>query len=118
MFRSILFNLWIALIAFAVYFSMTIYQSSSTAQPLPTILKSFMWAAIAFVVAFALKYILNYVLYTPGQPELSIIEEGTGIDTTNQAGVQEQKNTSSTVEFADESNEDIAQVVRTMLSNE
>ena len=107
MYRTIFFNLWAALIAFAIYFGYAIYQSNGFALPLPTLAYSFMWAFIGFVVAYGLRYVLDYIFYTPTQAEIS--EEDPSEDNQNQVM------NSSTVEFQDESPDEIAKVVKTML---
>ena len=109
MYRSIFFNLWAALIAFAIYFGYTIYQTNGFATPIPTLVYAFLWAAFGFVVAYGLRFVLDYIFYTPMQAEIANpIEDGDTIQANN-AG------STSTKEFQDESPEEIAQVVRTML---
>ncbi len=117
--RSIFFNCWISLIAFSLYFGTTIYQTGGTAAPLQTIALSFMWAVIGFLFAYTLRAFLDYILYTPEQIEIAIdpdIHTDTyGLEDEATSGSALFARNKSTVEFQDESSEDIAQVVRTML---
>ena len=75
MYRSILFNWWIALIAFALYFITTIYQTGGAAVPLQTIVVSFLWAVLGFIFAYVLRVFLEYILYTPEQLEIAMETE-------------------------------------------
>lgn len=109
MYRSIFFNLWAALIAFAIYFGYTIYQTNGFATPMPTLVYAILWGAFGFIVAYGFRYVLDYIFYTPKQAEMSISTEEVG---------NFQSATTSTKEFRDESPEEIAQVVRTMLQEE
>lgn len=114
MYRTIFFNLWAALIAFAIYFGYTIYQTNGFATPMPTLVYAFLWGAFGFIVAFGLRYMLDYIFYTPVQAEMSIsTEDADAIRVNNGQGAA-----TSTKEFQDESPEEIAQVVRTMLHKE
>ena len=119
MYRSILFNCWIALIAFTFYFIKTIYDTSGTAAPMQTIMWSFIWAVFGFILAFGLRAFLDYILYTPEQIDgletETIPNVSNGLDNEATSGSTLSIQNNSTVEFQDESSEDIAQVVRTML---
>ena len=122
MYRSILFNCWIALIAFACYFILTIYQTGGAAAPVKTIALSALWAVIGFIFAYVLRAFFNYILYTPEQIEISVeTEEMKNVSNESGDGATSgsvRNNLTSTIEFQDESSEDIAQVVRTMLSRD
>ena len=123
MYRSILFNCWIALIAFTLYFITTIYLTGGAAAPLQTIVLSFLWAVIGFIFAYALRAFLEYILYTPEQIEISMETEdihnvSNELEDEATSGSTLSARNSSTIEFQDESSEDIAQVVRTMLHRE
>ena len=107
MYRTIFFNLWAALIAFAIYFGYTIYQTNGFATPIPTLVYAFLWGALGFIVAYGLRYVLDYIFYTRVQAEMSISTEDVATIQANNAK-----------EFQDESPEEIAQVVRTMLHEE
>jgi hypothetical protein len=122
MYRSILFNCWIALIAFTLYFVSTIYLTGGAAAPSKTIAMSFLWAAIGFVFAYMLRAFFNYILYTPEQIEVAMENENRQnvlkeyADDATSGSLR--NNSTSTVEFQDETSEDIAQVVRTMLNRD
>ena len=122
MYRSILFNCWIALIAFSFYFIKTIYDTGGTAAPIQTIMWSFIWAIFGFIFAYGLRAFLDYILYTPEQIDgleteaISNVSNGLDNEATSGSTLSVQNN--STVEFQDESSEDIAQVVRTMLQRD
>ena len=123
MYRSIFFNCWIALIAFTLYFIKTIYDTGGTAAPIPTIAWSFLWAAIGFVLAYGIRAFLDYILYTPEQIDVAVDtvwDQNTSdsLDREAMSGSTLAARNSSTVEFQDESSEDIAQVVRTMLQRD
>jgi hypothetical protein len=114
MYRTIFFNLWAALIAFAIYFGYTIYQTNGFATPMPTLVYAFLWGAFGFIVAYGLRYVLDYIFYTPEQAEMSIsTDDDATVQNINNTGA-----TKSTKEFQDENPEEIAQVVRTMLHQE
>ena len=120
MYRSIFFNYWIALIAFTLFFIKTIYDTVGTAAPIQTIAWSFLWAAIGFVLAYGIRAFLDYILYTPEQidvAEETVSGQNVAYDLDHEAmsGSTLAPQNSSTIEFQDESSEDIAQVVRTML---
>ena len=122
MYRSILFNCWIALIAFSFYFIKTIYDTGGTAAPIQTIMWSFIWAILGFILAYGLRAFLDYILYTPEQIDsleteaIQSVSNGLDHEATSGSTLSVQNN--STVEFQDESSEDIAQVVRTMLQRD
>lgn len=122
MYRSILFNCWIALIAFSFYFIKTIYDTGGTAAPMQTIVWSFIWAIFGFILAYGLRVFLDYILYTPEQIEGFVTEAipnvSNGLDNEATSGSTLSVQNNSTVEFQDESSEDIAQVVRTMLQRD
>ncbi|TKI48375.1 hypothetical protein [Lysinibacillus tabacifolii] len=116
MFGSIFYNLWGALIAFSLYFFMTLQQPYT---PLRIIIGSFVAAIIVFFVMYIVRFLIAYVLFTPtADPS----EDDSGLE-ENSASVVDEKGketstTNSTVEFQDESTEDIAQTVRTMMHRE
>ena len=123
MYRSIFFNWWIALIAFSFYFIKTIYDTGGTAAPIQTIIWSFVSAVIGFILAYGVRAFLDYILYTPelieGEIETEAIPNvSEGLDNEATSGSTLSVQNDSTVEFQDESSEDIAQVVRTMLHRE
>ncbi len=116
MFGSIFYNLWGALIAFSLYFFMTLQQPYT---PLRIIIGSFVAAIIVFFVMYIVRFLIAYVLFTPtADPS----EDDSGLEESSASVVDEKgketSTTNSTVEFQDESTEDIAQAVRTMMHRE
>lgn len=115
MFGSIFYNCWAALIAFTIYFFATFQKSYF---PLRIIFGAFIAAIIVFFVMFVLRYLLWFVLYTP-QEELFENFEKENIRYQNDLQNQEnQPSQLSTIEFNDESAEELAEVVRTMMNQE
>ncbi|QDQ01756.1 hypothetical protein FOH38_15410 [Lysinibacillus fusiformis] len=116
MFGSIFYNLWGALIAFSIYFFMT-FQKPFT--PLRIIIGSFVVALIVFFVMYLVRLLITYILFTPDVNQAHTegeLEENMSDEQNDENQIK--LNKSSTVEFEDESTEDIAQVVRTMMSRE
>ena len=116
MFGSIFYNLWGALIAFSLYFFMTLQQPY---PPLRIIIGSFVTAIIVFFVMYIVRFLIAYVLFTPtadpSQDDSGLEENSASV--VDETG-KETATTNSTVEFQDESTEDIAQAVRTMMHRE
>lgn len=107
---NLFYNCWIALAAFTVHFCIAIQDVYAS----PRILfGSFATAIVAFVATYGLRYLITYVLYTPAEQKLEVAEEQLQ---PHEATAQTSK--SSTIEFQDESSEDIAEVVRTMMHSE
>ncbi|MGE7089869.1 hypothetical protein ACQKII_00140 [Lysinibacillus sp. NPDC048646] len=116
MFGSIFYNLWGALIAFSIYFFMTLQKPFT---PLRIIIGSFVVALIVFFVMYLVRLLITYILFTPDANQMhteSELEENVSDEQNDENQIK--LNKSSTVEFEDESTEDIAQVVRTMMSRE
>ncbi|MEO4053498.1 multidrug transporter [Solibacillus sp. CAU 1738] len=116
MFGSVFYNCWAALISFTIYFLIAIINPF--AMPISTLIIASIVAIVGFLLMFPVRYLMGYVFYTP--KEVAFNEEtASHTDETTTIGqpLTEQKST-STVEFADESTEDIAQVVRTMMSKD
>lgn len=115
MFGSFLYNLWAALISFTIYFFTTFQKPYS---PLRIIISSFVAAIIGFILMYGIRYVIAYILYTPSKED----EDGqldTSLQEANQTAAQQSPaKEQSTVEFQDESTEEIAQVVRTMMNSE
>lgn len=114
MFGSIFYNCWGALIAFTIYF----FATFQTYFPLRVLIGSFIVALITFFAMFLVRYIIGYITYTPDNDLFGDFEvESDEIDSpTQQVEVHENRvNATSTVEFEDESSEEIAKVVRTMI---
>lgn len=117
MFGSIFYNLWAALIAFTIYFLITLQKPY---LPIRIIIGSFIAAIIVFFATFLVRYLVSYILYTPEVEENSVedeLNEATQEDDDLEENKEKQGN-NSTVEFQDENTEEIAQVVRTMMSRE
>lgn len=87
--------------------------------PLRIIIGSFVVAIIVFFVMYIVRFIIAYVLFTPNADQ-SLADSGLEENSSTHIGEEseETSSTSSTVEFQDESTEDIAQVVRTMMNRE
>lgn len=109
MYGSIFYNCWAALIAFTVAFIVQIVEPFPL--PVPSILSSLLWALAAFVLTFGIRLLLGYILYTPEEIEFDLGEEVASIDAYPNAKT-------STVEISDESTEEVAKVVRTMLNKD
>ena len=117
MFGSIFYNLWGALIAFSLYFFITL---RSTYLPIRIILGSLFVAILVFLVMFFVRYLISFILYTPESEESQADNEQNESvqDEKNLEGNPEKELTNSTVQFQDENAEEIAQVVRTMMNRE
>lgn len=116
MFGSIFYNCWAALITFAFYFLVTLLQN--VYSPSRILLGSSMTAFLAFVLMFAVRLFIGYVLYTPKE---ALFDEMKRVnDAAEHVKEDTKQNTSnnkfSTVEFEDEDSEQIAKVVRKMMS--
>ena len=114
MFGSIFYNFWGALGAFTLYFLWALQQPFP--QPIPVILQSFLVALVGFIFMFAIRYLLNYILYTPEQTETAElqVQQAEGEELSDLDLLMQEKN-QSVSEFQDEDSEEIAKVVRTML---
>lgn len=115
MFGSIFYNLWAGLIGFTIYFGLAI--QNVFVAPIAIILGSFIAAICSFIVMFPVRIVLNYILFTPEQV---VLEEEFVNSEQNKNNVHnlDIQNESATIEFADDSTEDIAKVVRTMMYSE
>lgn len=115
MIGSILYNFWGSLIAFTVTF-IIMYQVSIF--PTKILFVSFLIALITFFVMFVIRYLIGFVVYTPDDELFdSLVDENESDEEKVEEQVEEiDLNSSSTVEFEDESPEEIAKVVRTMMS--
>ena len=112
MFGSIFYNLWAALIGFTIYFFATL---SDTAVPLNSLIGSFIAAVFSFVLMFAIRYLLGYILYTPGDHLFDSLKKENEQLRELMATQGEAAGNTSTVEFQDENSEEIAKLVKTML---
>ena len=116
MYGSLFYNCWAALIGFAVYFFIVLQQPY--VMPVNALIGSFVTAFIVFLSTFFVRMFLGYVLYTPkevGFQDQHVIE---GPPNTNEDLTTPLVEQTSTVEFEDESSEEIAKVVRTMMHAE
>ena len=116
MYGSLFYNCWAALIGFPVYFFIVLQQPY--VMPISALIGSFVTAIIVFLITFLVRLFLGYVLYTPEEVGFQDQLEIEGQPNTNedlQAPLVEQ---TSTVEFEEESSEEIAKVVRTMMHSE
>ncbi|KOP79030.1 hypothetical protein AMS59_08310 [Lysinibacillus sp. FJAT-14745] len=116
MFGSIFYNLWGALIGFSLYFFITFLKPYT---PLRIIIGSFVAGIFVFFVMYIVRFLIAYVLFTPEGDE-EVVEGG---HEENESDNHEEENqetptANSAVEFQDESSEEIAQVVRTMMNRE
>lgn len=116
MFGSIFYNLWGALIAFSLYFFIT-FQKPYT--PLRIIIGSFVAGIIVFFVMYIVRFLIAYVLFTSeGDEEVVEGEHEENASDNHEEENQETPTANSAIEFQDESSEEIAQVVRTMMNRE
>ncbi|MEY9975973.1 hypothetical protein [Lysinibacillus sp. RC79] len=116
MFGSIFYNLWGALLAFSLYFFIT-FQKPYT--PLRIIIGSFVAGIFVFFVMYIVRFLIAYVLFTPeGDEEVVEGEYEENESDNHEEENQETPTANSAVEFQDESSEEIAQVVRTMMNRE
>lgn len=116
MYGSFLYNCWAALVGFTVYFLIVLQQPY--VMPISALIGSFVTAFIVFLCTFLVRLFLGYVLYTPEEVALQEtinVEEQPKTNEGLQIPLVEQ---TSAVEFEDESSEEIAEVVRTMMHSE
>lgn len=118
MFGSIFYNFWAALLAFTLYFFIALQKPY---LPVRILVGSFVAAVIVFLLMFVIRFLINYILFSPEIQDVentddSIDESQSSHDKENQEDMEQPK--SSTVEFKDESAEEVAQVVRTMMHTE
>ncbi|MER1984784.1 MAG: multidrug transporter [Solibacillus sp.] len=114
MFGSIFYNFWGALGSFTIYFIWALQQPLPL--PISVILQSFAAAIVGFILMFAVRYFMSYVMYTPEQPAYNETptEERTESESSDFDLLMKTKD-DSVSEFHDEDSEEIAKVVRTML---
>jgi len=117
MYGSILFNLWASLVSFTVYFFVTLQKPY---LPLRILIGSFVAAIIGFFAMYGIRLLITYVLYTSNTDEAEVLENITENQQQSLTSAQQdtQQNEQSPVEFKDESTEEIAQVVRTMMHSD
>ena len=115
MYGSIFYNLWAALIGFSLYFFSTL---SASTIPLNSLLGSFLAAMASFLLMFGIRFLLAYVLYTPGDElfanlnkENEKLSESVDLSKNHSTDSREE----GAIEFNDQSSEEIAKVVQTMM---
>ncbi|MGM9943644.1 MAG: hypothetical protein ACI33M_01800 [Lysinibacillus sp.] len=116
MYGSFFYNCWAALLGFTVYFFVVLQQPY--VMPVSALIGAFVTALIVFLCTFLVRMFLGYVLYTPEEVGFQEPLEVEGQPNTSeglQAPLVEQ---TLTVEFEDESSEEVAKVVRTMMHSE
>ena len=116
MYGSFLYNCWAALLGFTVYFIIVLQQPY--VMPISALIGAFVTAFIVFLCTYLVRMFLGYVLYTPKEVEF---QESLEVEGQPNAGEELQiplVEQTSTVEFEDESSEEIAKVVRTMMHSE
>ena len=116
MYGSFLYNCWAALLGFSMYFFIVLQQPY--VMPTSALIGAFITALIVFLCTFLVRMFLGYVLYTPEEVDFQQaleVEKPSKTSEELQIPLGEQ---TSTVEFEDESSEEIAKVVRTMMHSE
>ena len=116
MYGSYFYNCWAALLGFAVYLFIVLQQPY--VMPASALIGAFATAFIVFLCTFLVRMFLGYVLYTPEEVDFQQaleVEKPSKTSEELQIPLGEQ---TSTVEFEDESSEEIAKVVRTMMHSE
>ena len=116
MYGSFLYNCWAALIGFTAYFALALQQPD--AMPLETLGGSFVAALVVFLCTYPVRLFLGYVLFTPEDVEL--VED---VAVEWEQGMKEELDIpgldrTSTVEFQDADEEEVAKVIRTMMHSE
>ena len=116
MYGSFLYNCWAALLGFTVYFIIVLQQPY--VMPIGTLIGAFVTAFIVFLCTYLVRTFLGYVLYTPEEVDFQELLEVEGQPNTSEELQIPLVEQTSTVEFEDESSEEIAKVVRTMMHSE
>ncbi|MDN4494268.1 hypothetical protein [Ureibacillus aquaedulcis] len=116
MFGSIFYNFWGAIIGFTIYFFSILSDSTI---PLNSLVGSFIAAVVSFLIMYAIRLLLGYVLYTPNDElfdSFNIENEQLRQQFVNRgSSASDSGDSKSTVEFKDQNSEDIAKVVQTMM---
>jgi len=113
MYGSFLYNCWSALVGFTVYFVLAL--QNQFAAPIGIMIGSFLAAIGAFILMFPVRYLLNFILFTPEPVTITLDQEQPIAQEEQKIVNQSVLNQSNTVEFEDKNTEDIAKVVRTMM---
>jgi hypothetical protein len=118
MYGSQFYNVWAALFSFTGYFIWAIQDPF--VLPWPTIGIALIVGITGYLLMFIVRYFIGYVFYTP----VSIAFSGTAEHNGNGKANNENENHfasqvgRSTAEQEEDTNEEIANVVRTMLHGE
>jgi len=113
MIGSLLMNCWGGLIAFTITFLVMLGRSIFPEKILFT---ATIVSIVTFFAMFLIRFLIGYILYTPdGEEDEHPSQLGSE---PLQDELTTERNHTSTVEFEDESSEDIAKVVRTMLNQD
>lgn len=111
MLGNILWNFWFALGSFSVYFLWMFQKSNS---PFDILIGSFICSLVVFVAMFGVRYLIGYILFTPEENENINSEEKIDFPTNdNHLNLQNKKTPKKEIS---ESPEEIAKVVRTLMS--
>lgn len=116
MFGSIFYNFWAAIIGFSIYFFSTLSDSQ---VPLHSLVGSLIAAAVSFILMYVIRLLLGYILFTPDEDVFKSLNKENEKFREQMANLQNGSTQShastSTREFNDESSEDIAKVIQTMM---
>lgn len=116
MFGSIFYNFWAAILGFSVYFFSTLTESTI---PLDSLVGSFIAAVFSFLVMYAIRLLLGYIFYTPDDALFNgLNKENEQLRLQLESGMGAEhasEDSNSTLEFKDQSSEEIAKVVQTMM---
>lgn len=99
-------NFWAALVGFCIYFFARFLTNQSATS---IIIYSFVFALSFFVLTFVVRALLSFIMYTP-------VPEETANEPRNTEEKERGINSSNVP--TEEQSEDIAQVVKTMLSKD
>lgn len=116
MFGSIFYNFWAAILGFSAYFFSTLTDSTI---PLYSLVGSFIAAVFSFIVMYAIRLLLGYIYYTPDDALFNgFNKENEQLRLQMESGMSAEhasEDSNSTLEFKDQSSEEIAKVVQTMM---
>lgn len=114
---SFLYNCWAALIAFTIYFLVSL---QSTKTPTSIIIDAFIFAIVVFLFTYLVRLIIAFVMYTPTDEQEE--EQVDNEETTEQSSEKVEEQTSSKDNTSNAVNndqaEELAKVVKTMMSKD
>lgn len=110
MLGNILWNFWLALGSFTVYFLVMFQKSDS---PFNILLGSFIFAVVGFVIMYAVRYLIGFILYTPEKIDLLSLE--VKVDSQTNENLSSSQNKTTTKKEISKSSEEIARVIRTLM---